>query len=170
MYISEEEDELDAALNVLKDLDIPILSPSPEPQRKVLLLCPIPGCQKKVVRLWNHVFEFHKKEKKYSGKCLLAMCNYLHYCFIFCLVAELSTFYQQFKTGVGTPASPPSTPTLEEDELVPNDLNIFPLSPPQPQRKVLHQCPIPGCPKKVVRLWNHVFQFHLKENKYQTVL
>ena len=91
---------------------------------------------------------------------------YIIYTYFSCLVAELSAFYQMSKTRVGIPASPPSTPTLEEDELVPNDLDIPPLSPPQPQRKVLHQCPIPGCSKKVVRLWNHVFQFHQKENKY----
>ena len=90
-----EEDELDAALNVLKDLDVPILSPSPGPQRKEdelvqndvdisplslpqpqgkVLQCPIPGCQKKVVRLWNHVFQFHQKEHKYTGIFIYLLC------------------------------------------------------------------------------------------------
>ena len=38
----------------------------------------------------NHVFEFLKKEKKYSGKCLLAVCVHIHYLHIMFLLYLLS--------------------------------------------------------------------------------
>ena len=30
-------------------------------------LCPLPECGKRVKRLWNHVFQVHKKEGRYTG-------------------------------------------------------------------------------------------------------
>ena len=38
----------------------------------------------------NHLFEFHKKEKKCSGKCLLAVCVHIHYLHIIFIVSLLS--------------------------------------------------------------------------------
>ena len=31
-------------------------------------ICPVPGCEKRVRRVWNHVFEYHRRKGTYSGK------------------------------------------------------------------------------------------------------
>ena len=47
-------------------------------------LCPIPGCGRSLMRLWNHLFHFHKSKGEYTGKSTFAtvnMCPWIHVAF-----------------------------------------------------------------------------------------
>ena len=62
----------------LEALLVDALGPIPAPSSRSpsRSKCPIPGCRKTVKRLWNHVFQHHKRENKYTGKFLLPVNIY----------------------------------------------------------------------------------------------
>ena len=43
-------------------------------------LCPVPGCGKSVVRIWNHVFSYHKKTGIYTSKLIYISTTYFNVC------------------------------------------------------------------------------------------
>lgn len=126
-------------------------------------LCPVPGCNRSVKRLWNHSFQFHKKEGKYTGKCTFTVFIVIQL-LLFLSDADLRTF---LKAERPTPPVPPPTPTSFEgcilDALTILNEETDPTPSEVPPTRALQTCPIPGCGKKVARIWNHVNQFHKKK-------
>ena len=103
---------------------------------------------------------------KKKGNIIVSMYILLCACFndvILSLVAEIKAFFDNSISG--PPAAPPPAPTFEEcilDALTVlngDDMGLDESLPaPASSKKVLHTCPVPGCGKKVVGLWNHINQ------------
>ena len=150
-------------------LGAPLETPSLEDKNTTQMrLCPVPGCNKSVKRLWNHLFQFHKKEGKYTGKCTFTVFIVIQL-LLFLSDADLRTF---LKAQRDTPPAPPPTPTCTSFEgcildaltlLNDETTDPTPSEVPPTRTRALRTCPIPGCGKKVVRIWNHVNQFHKKK-------
>ena len=81
--VDEEPFSIMAALSVAANFDItdqqyelPTVSSTPQedvleeicPDPPSSVICPVPGCTRRVKRLWNHLFQFHKKKGNHTGK------------------------------------------------------------------------------------------------------
>ena len=66
--------------------------PVPQTQNRASI-CPVPGCGKSVIRLWNHIFQFHKKEGSYTG-------NQLHKHNMKTLNSKQNTYYKKEKDSL----------------------------------------------------------------------
>ena len=162
--------------------DLPLLpaNPLPLPQDPTTTTsCRVPGCGRSVKRMWNHLFQFHKKQGQYSGKIIYIymICEHIMEFFsFFDTDAELSAYLKAARGDSTisppppppTPPTPPPTPTFQEcifDALLSlnEDDNTTASPSPSPLPKPLHTCPVRGCGKKVVRVWNHLHKVHKKK-------
>ena len=64
------------------------------PPSSKMKLCPLPGCGKRVKRLWNHVFQVHKKEGRYTGILLYIVALYILILVICCLFFRCPSYQQ----------------------------------------------------------------------------
>ena len=94
-------------------------------------------------------------------------------CTALCIVTEADTAallaklpdLPEFHELPELPQTPPPTPFDEEEEIISSmyaDLGIA-AAAEQCRATV---CPVPGCGKSVLRLWNHLFKYHKKQGKY----
>ena len=70
---AKEEDAPTPPLAPAKEEDAPI---PPRKKRRIPRLCPVPECAgKQFANIWNHIFQYHKREGTYTGKFNCTQCK-----------------------------------------------------------------------------------------------
>ena len=63
-----DDDTLAQLLQQIPSTETETETPTVHESTGGLTTCPIPGCGKKVRRMWNHLFQYHKKTGQFTGK------------------------------------------------------------------------------------------------------